>query len=362
MNEEKDPSLDSPVIAVVGDDELGKRQAVDGLRSRFLGEGENDEVVLDGASTDVEELGRAVLEEVGTRPLMGGCKMVIVRQGDDFLKKKKDLILGILDNPKAFSRLVVVARSFGPGRSKVQSRLKTLRACLRFSRPADRVAPWKRGRREEDTDLNRWVEDRARQKSLRLAPGVAAALTRRTGSSLEELDSILERWKLMQEGGVCVSIEAVEALGPRHGDSDSFSLVDAVMRRDRLRALEILTCLFEAGMVMKNKRILKVGDMIPLLNSVFLGRLRQAARARRLLSSGLGRESLESELGIKPFLVAQVVETAGRFSDEELRFGIHRLLEADRDLKFRRQDPKEVLVDLILDVTRGGPAPYPVRI
>jgi len=311
---------------------------------------------------DVEELGRDVLEELGTRPLMGGCKMVIVRQGDDFLKKKKDLILEILDHPKSFSRLVLLARTFGPGRSKVQVRLQALRACLRFSRPADKVAPWKRGRREEDTDLNRWVEGRARQKSLRLAPGVAAALTRRTGSSLEELDSILERWKLMHESGMPVPLEAVEALGPRHGDSDSFSLVDAVMRRDRRRALEILTCLFEAGMVMKSKRILKVGDMIPLLTSVFLGKLRQTARARRLLSSGLGRESLESELGVKSFLIAQVVETAGRFSDEELRFGIHRLLEADRDLKFRKTNPKEVLVDLILDVIRGGPAPYPVRI
>jgi DNA polymerase III delta subunit len=159
-----------------------------------------------------------------------------------------------------------------------------------------------------------------------------------------------------------IGLDAVEALGPRHREVNSFGLVDAVMRRDAGLALEMLGSIFVQGLTMGDRRITNPGEMLPLMLAALLRRLRQAARARHLASAGLGREALAEELGVRSFLIGRTLDEARRFREDELHRGIRRLLQADRDLKFRRQDGRKVLTDLVLDLIRGRPAPYPVRI
>jgi len=351
------------VTALVGDDEFGKRNALDALRVAYRRAAGGDEVVLDGAATEADELGRIVLNELGTRPLSGGGKLVVVRQADDFVRKKKDVVLAYLDRPADFSRLVLVARSFGSGRNRLRDRLKEAGAYREFRRPADTVKPWDEGRRRpEDTDLNRWVIERARSRRLRLEPGVAAALSAAIGANLGELDSILERWEMMHGCETPIGLDAVEALGPRQREVNSFGLVDAVMKRDGQLAIRMLDSILAQGLTMGDRRLTNPGEMLPLILAALLRRLRQAARARCLADAGVGREAMAEALGVRAFLMGRTLDEARRFRPVELHHGIRRLLEADRDLKFRRQDGRKVLVDLVLDLVRGRPAPYPVRV
>jgi DNA polymerase III delta subunit len=295
--------------------------------------------------------------------LSGGPKLVVVRPADDFVKKKKEVVLSYLDQPTEFGRLVLVARSFGSGKNRVRDRLKKAGAYREFKRPAAAVKPWEEGRRRPgDTDLSRWVNDRARSRNLRLESGVAAALSGAIGANLGELDSILERWEMMYGCRVPIGLDAVEALGPRHQEVSSFGLVDAVMKRDVRLAIQMLDSVFTQGLAMGDRRITNPGEMLPLLLAALLGRLRQAARAQCLGAAGLGREALAQELGVRSFLIGRTLDEARRFEEAELHYGIRRLLEADRELKFRRQDGRKVLVDLVLDLIRGRRAPYPVRI
>lgn len=350
------------VTALVGDDDFGRRQALDALRERLFAGEEGDEVALDGSAGDPVELGRRVSEELRTRPLTGGPKLVVVMQAEELVKKAKDLILGLMDAPPGFSRLVVAARNFGAGRNKLRDRLKQDGAYHEFRRPADSIAPWEHRRRADDTDLVRWVNDRARGHGLRLAAGVAAALTARIGSNLSELDGILARWEMMHEAGGTVGIEAVEALGPRHRQVDSFALVDTVLTRDAGATLEMLTCLLSEGMVIGGKRLLNPRDMLAPVIGAFFRRFRTTARARRYLAAGGAPRGLTEEIGVRSFLVERTVEEARRFGEAELRFAIRRLLQADQDFKLGRRAAREVLTDLVLDLIRGGPTPSPIKL
>ncbi|MBN2491762.1 MAG: DNA polymerase III subunit delta [Planctomycetes bacterium] len=351
------------VVALVGDDDFGKRRALAALKNEVGGSGgDGDVLLLDAEGGDVAALGRRVVEELRTRPLGGGEKLVIVLEADELVRAHGAALLGFLEAPTDFSRLVLVARGLGPGRSKLRDALKRAGGYREFARPADRVAPWDRNRRADDTDLNRWLEARARTKRLRLEPGVAAALTARIGANLGELEAILDRWEMMAGPGAVIGAAAVEAVGPGHRETDSFALADAVMARDADRALEALAALFREGLGIGDRRLLSARDMVAPILGLFLRRLRQASRARRLLAAGARPGELAERLGVKPFLVSRTVEDARRFRQEELDRGIRRLLEADRRFKLEGQDAEKVLTDLVLELLQGGGYSHPVRV
>lgn len=344
-----------PVIVIAGDDELAKREALDTLRERFreLNGGEGDEIVLDG-SRDAGELGAAVFEELSTRPFDGGRKLVVVRGAEEFAKKKKDALIDYLDRPAGFSHLVLVVRSLGGGRNVFRDRLKKLHAYHAFARPEDTVAPWKKGRRPDDTDLKRWIEQRARDRKVKLDRDVAPILAQRLGKNLEEIDALFERWRLMKVNPV--TREHLKAIETRHRRADTFALSGAVFRRDVREAMELLSCILDEGIEVMGKRVKKANEILPLLTGLFFKKYRELLRAEAHLAAGNGRQSLVDAVGIKSFLLAETCETLKRFPPGGLRYGLGRLIEADRAVKFRGEAPEAVLVDLIVDLIRGGPA------
>ena len=342
------------VTILAGADEFGKNQALTSLREAFFHGGqEGDEVVLDGNGVDPDLLGRQMLEELRTRPLSGGRKLVVIRQADGFAREKRDLLLHYLEAPVDFSRLVLVVLNLGSGANPLRDRLKRSEAYLVFDRPRDTVAPWERGHSQNDTELNRWVAARARQLGLRLKPGIAAAITDRIGNNRAELEGLLSRWVMMHGPEAEIGPDAVEILSGRHREVDVFSLVDSIMERNTVGVLKNLTGMFSEGLLMGQTRLAAPREMFVPLTSILFKRIRQTAQLRCRLESGESVSQAAEALGIRSFLVARAVNEARRFSGAELRYSIDRLLDADRRFKYEGQSPETLLVDLVLDVMRG---------
>lgn len=340
------------VIGLAGDDTLAIRERLGAIRTAFRARAAaGDEIVVDGSAGDPAVAVSRVLEEVRTRSFDGGDKLVIVQAADELTKKHRDALLAYAESPSSFAQLVLVTRSFGPGKNKLRDALKADGAYHAFARPADKVAPWVRNRDASDTDLNRWVAARAREVGVRFAPGVIDRLTRRIGNDLEELDGLLERWRLLEVG--TVTADRVAGLGAVRRAADTFTLVDAVVARRLDDALETLHCLFEQGLVMGERRVRKPGDLLPLITAVLLKKFRLLLRVRERLAAGARPKQLIDELGVKSFLLDATVEGARGFRGAELTYGIERLLVADRRLKLEGGAPDAVLVELIIDLIRG---------
>ncbi len=340
------------VIGLAGDDTLAIRERLGAIRRAFADRSTGgDEIVVDGSSGDAAVVVSRVLEELRTRSFDGGDKLVIVQAADELTKKQRDALLAYADSPSSFAQLVLVTRSFGPGRNKLRDTLKKAGAYHAYARPSDTVAPWVRNRDASDTDLNRWVATRAREVGVRFAPGVIERLTRRVGNDLEEIDGLLARWRLLDVE--TVTADRVAGLGAVRRSADTFALADAVVERRLDEALETLHCLFEQGLTMGERRVRKPGDLLPLITAVLLKKFRLLFRVRERLAAGARPKQLVEELGVKSFLLDATVDGARRFRGHELAYGIERLLVADRRLKLEGGAPDAVLVELIVDLIRG---------
>jgi DNA polymerase-3 subunit delta len=182
----------------------------------------------------------------------------------------------------------------------------------------------------------------AKQLGLSVAPDVLAELTEMLGNDLARISNDLDKLSLYTGTGKSVTREDIELLVPEARQRGMFEFSDALARKDRGRALDILDILAQGG------------EYWPMQINLLAGLFRQALIVKEgglknpnQVSSAFQKRSMR----IWPARARQVLGMARQFTIDEIESALLELFKADRDLRRERPDDRIIVEHLVVRLT-----------
>jgi DNA polymerase III delta subunit len=315
--------MTGPTLAYFhGDDAYGLDRAADAVFERLAAtEPGLERIRVRGDATTAASLGA----QVATAPLFGGGTLVVVVEPGPLLKKAEDrnTLLGLLGTVAPGNALVFLEPDDGSIRSAAG--LSTLEKAVKEAGGEVRQL-----KAPKAGQLAGWIEQRARERGVRLGPGAARELTTRIGGFVQEGDvdrraqvqqaiAELDKLALYRLDGA-VTVDDVQALVAEAVPGSAWAFLDAVGLRRVPRALELLDRLLDAT---------------PEL--VILAQLHRRVRELMEVADRLAaREtpgSLVQSMKLKPFRAERLVEQARTWTLPELDAALEGLVELDAALR-----------------------------
>jgi DNA polymerase-3 subunit delta len=254
-----------------------------------------------------------------TASLLGGRRLVIIRDADDLLKDGVDEITSYLESPAPGSVLVLVSA----GRTKLDALVS--RAGVRVALDAPR------GRR-----LVTWIRRRASTHSLKIDDRAAWALMDSVGGELRDLDTALSQLAAALGADARVKADDVGRAFPRHADQRIYVLTDAVGDRRLPVAMTNLRRLYEQG-----------EDPLVLLGAL-AAHMRRMLRARRY--ADMGTSAVADALGLPSWRAERVAKQARVYREAELIAAVGALAEADVEIKGGDLPPEAALERAVVKI------------
>jgi DNA polymerase-3 subunit delta len=203
----------------------------------------------------------------------------------------------------------------------------------------------------ETVELRRYPPDEARGEAQALArragisiePLALSFLVEALGADVARIDIEIEKLRLYAGSGRTITLDDISKLVPEARASTIFALVNALGRRDRRQALQILDTLTRDG------------EYLPLALSFLSAQFRMAMVSKE--SSLRGAQQIQgyfSRLGIPVWSsrAEQIQQTVAKFSREQLELGLKLIFEADRDMRSARPDDRIVMEKFIFALTK----------
>lgn len=280
------------------------------------------EVWLD-AGVEAAELATVL----GTASLLGGRRLVILRDASSLKKDQIEALGRYLESPSPGAVLVLVA----PGKTKLDSAVRKVGAVVALEPP--------RGRK-----LAAWVRQRATGGKLRLDDRAAWALIDSVGTELRDLAEALEQLLTRLGPGARVGAPEVRRAFGRLADQRMYVLTDALGDRDLTRAMTAL------------RRLQLQGEEPLVLFGALAAHVRRLLRVRRL--AGAGARAVGEALGMPAWRAERMAKQALAYEEEELVTAMTLLAQADLDLKGGDLPPPAVLERVVVEIltATGRPA------
>jgi DNA polymerase III subunit delta len=195
-------------------------------------------------------------------------------------------------------------------------------------------------------ELRRYASHEARKETEALAGRAGFSLddaaldllVEALGADIARIAVEIEKLSLFA-GNRTVTADDIGALVPDARATTIFALVNAIGRRDRVRALEFLDTLTRDG------------EYLPLALAFLSTQFRMALAAREAgLKSGSQVQSHFTKMGVPMWgsRADQVYQTAAKFSKAQLERAMKSIFEADRGLRDARPDDRIVMEQFIL--------------
>jgi DNA polymerase III delta subunit len=317
----------APLAYYWGDDAYGLDAAVEALRNdrgRFP-DGPPERWRPEAERTAEGRLLGEIHERLATGSMFGGGSLVIIRGAGALVRsnEQRDQLLGAMDSLAPGNGLVVVEETDSGVKDPPSKALSdAIRARGGEVRPF--VAP------RQDA-LAAWIEQRARERQIRLAGGVARELATRVGGFVREGDverqqqgrvavMELEKLALRHADDAPVTVEDVQALVPEAVPGSIWAFVDAVGMRQRVRALELLERLIE-------------DKPAPVLLAVLHRRIRELVEVQDRLERGESPGSLVRSMRLVPFRAETLARQARAWTAPELDAALNGLVDLDAQVK-----------------------------
>ncbi len=316
----------APLAYLWGDDAFGIDAAVEAMRSddRRFPEGppERWRVFVDGNAP-----GRALDElrgRLATASLFGGGTLAIVANPGSLVRRREDRdalaeLLGLIapGNGLAFAVETDSGVKEPPQKTVAEAIASAGGEVRRFDAPREGA-------------LAAWLEGRARERGVALAPGAARELATRVGGFVREGDvdrreqgrlAVGELDKLALLAGTRpVTADDVRALVAEAVPGSIWAFVDAVGLRQAPRAIDLLERL--------------IADTPgPVLLAVLHRRLRELIEVEDRLEAGESPGSLVRSMRLVPFRAETLARQARLWSADALDAALEGLLELDAMVK-----------------------------
>lgn len=293
----------------------------------------------------------AILDDLRTPSLFGGRKLVVLRGAESLDGDRREALLNTLEHIPSNVTVLLLMEKLRKA-SKLEKLLTKIGRIERFKAMYDRPGPWQRGAAEHDSELVRWVVDRAGERQLRLSAPDAFVLVQRVGNHPARLDSELEKLSIAYEPGATVSRAAIDALAPDAQEFKAFDLSDAIVSRDRERALSMLDTMLRDGMVgSDSSRLVFPGAIAGMVIGALRSRFATLLRARTSLEAGVAAKDVWTELKVAPFLRDTYAQQVRLRETQELRDALRSLLRFDLEMKGGSPFPDATLTRMVMTLT-----------
>ena len=306
----------------MGADSLLAEETLDRLLSEHLGEARQDAVTtLRGEETTWLRL----LESARTGSLFAPQRAVVVRNAE-LLKGEDDAVSAYLEDPTPGLLLVLLAVK--PDKRKAVWKRILEKAAVT---PADPL----KGRA-----LRAHVQDRLRRRKLALSDEALEELLERVGQDLRRLVGEIDKLEAFGAGRKGpLTAEDVAAVSGRGLTAPLYKVSDAFAARRLDVVLSLMEDALEDGLA-------------PLLILATLHRaVRQVRGAKALQEARAPQDEIIRRLGLLPFKVRDVLESARRWSDPELAAVLRALDVADRRIKLGAE-PRSALLAAVAAARR----------
>ncbi|HET7482402.1 MAG TPA: DNA polymerase III subunit delta [Actinomycetota bacterium] len=271
-----------------------------------------------GSDVEIAEL----LGALQTPSLLGGRRLVVVRDAQDLKKDHIEALTRYIEEPAASSVLVLIAN----GRSKLDAVVKKSGTVVTLEAP--------KGRR-----LATWVRERAREQKFTLDDRGAWALIDSVGTELRDLEGALEQLRSALGDSARATAADVNRLFPRQADERIFAFTDAVGERRLQPAMTAL------------RRLLDQGEEPLVLFGSLTGHVRRLLRIRRHVDHGT--RAVASLLGMPDWRAERMQKQARSYREEELAAALQILAITDIDMKGEFPSPEVALERAVVQIVTG---------
>lgn len=312
-----------PLYLFFGDEEFLIQEAVDLIIEKAVDPGGRD---FNFVTVYCRETGAADLVNLcQTLPFLSERRLVIAREIEAYKADDLETLAGYLKDPSPSTCLVLVSRQGRFEKKQITAAVEANGAVTRFFPLLD-------------GEMLPWIEGRVRKRGLTIRPDAANYLWQFLGNDLQKIANELEKVEIFLRDRKDISLEAVKHVVGDFREYLSFDLAEAIGRKDRDRAILILSRLIQEG-----------EQPVALLGSIAWN-FRRLMRAKGLEAAGKGYEEIKRKLGVIFHQSARFQEQMRRFSLEELRGVFSVLLATDRQLKSSALPGRLVLERMILKV------------
>lgn len=263
-----------------------------------------------------------VLGALQTSSLLGGKRLVVVRDAQDLKKEHAEALGGYLESQSPDSVLVLVAE----GRTKVDAAIKQHGAVITLDIP--------KGRK-----LVAWLRERAAEHKIKLDDRGAWTLIDTVGTELRDLDGALSQLTTSLGPGARVGVAEVRAAFPRLADERIYAFTDAVGDRKLSAAMSTL------------RRLLDQGDEPLVLFGSLNAHIKRMLRARRYAERG--PQAVGEALGLPGWRAERLTKQSRSYREEELVAAVSTLAETDVEMKGGDLPPAAALERAVVRIVAG---------
>jgi len=182
----------------------------------------------------------------------------------------------------------------------------------------------------------------AKRLGLSIASDALAELVEMLGNDLARIANDLEKLSLYAGAGKEVSRQEIELLVPEARQRGMFDFSEALVRKDRGRALEVLDTLAQSG------------EYWPMQITLLAGLFRQALIVKEEgLKNPAQISGVLQKYGMRiwPARARQIQDMARQFSTAQIERALVELFQADRDLRRERPDDRIIVEQLVVQLT-----------
>ena len=299
-----------------------QERVLQALRGALLKGGEDD---FNFESLHAKEDGvSAVLSAARTMSLLGGTKLVVVREAHLLPASELNKMLRYVEDPSPGSCVVFMA-------TKADTRLK-------FFKVFKKKGVVQKDTTLKDREVPGWLEAEARRLKIKLKPGTAERIADSIGVDMARLAIALEQLAIYVGPGEPISPRAVEQLLAQTRERSIFDLTNAVGRGQRREALAVL------------KRMLEAREPGVRILVMLTRHVRQLWSAQEMSSQRIGKDAIAKHVGVHPYFVQDMISQGNRIGAKTLRRMHRALFEADRAIKSSRLSDAVILERLVLSL------------
>jgi DNA polymerase III delta subunit len=321
------PRGSAPLAYYWGDDAYGLEAALDAFRNdpaRFP-DGPPERWRPETEPGDPGRLLAELRERLATGAMFGGGSVAVIRGAGALVRSSdaREQLLEALATMAPGNGLAVLEETDSGVKDPPS---KTVADAIRAN--GGEVRRFEAPRQEA---LAAWIDQRARERVIRLGPGAARELAARIGGYVREGDveraqqgriavMELEKLALRHPDDAPVTVDDVRELVAEAVPGSIWAFVDAVGMRQRARALELLERLID-------------DKPAPVLLAVLHRRIRELIEVQDRLERGESPGSLVRSMRLVPFRAETLARQARAWTGPDLDAALDGLVELDAQVK-----------------------------
>jgi DNA polymerase-3 subunit delta len=193
------------------------------------------------------------IDLANTLPIASPRRVVVLRDFDKIKDTETELLVEYLKRPATSSVVVFQAPSLDQ-RRKITAAVVKVCTHVAFERLGEREA-------------EKWAQQYLKRHGCTIEPGALGHLIGLLGTPLTRLAGELDKLATFAGGGV-INSAAIDELVPREREHSSFELWDAILGRDRKKALRLAHRLLDDGI----EPVVIVGTLAGLYRRLLIGK------------------------------------------------------------------------------------------